>query len=71
MDAALLSWSGQALFGLSRWKEPLRDDLGVSDRTFRRWLSGSDPVPDKVGAEVFEMLEQRRAMIDRLLAQRD
>jgi len=36
---------GGALYG-PRWQSELARDLGVSDRTVRRWAAGEQPIPD-------------------------
>lgn len=68
MDAVNLCLSGEALFGAGLWKERLRSALGVDERTFRRWLAGA-PIPRGVSDRVFELLAERRRVIDRLIAQ--
>ena len=37
----LISRVGRALYG-ERWQTPLARELGVADRTVRRWVSGED-----------------------------
>ena len=41
VDQKLLTAVGVALYG-PRWQSDLARDLGVSDRTVRRWVSGED-----------------------------
>jgi transposase-like protein len=40
-DQELLTAVGCALYG-DRWQSDIARDLGVSDRTIRRWVSGED-----------------------------
>jgi transcriptional regulator with XRE-family HTH domain len=40
-DQKLLTAVGEALYG-ARWQSDIARDLGVSDRTIRRWASGED-----------------------------
>lgn len=60
----LLRRVGAALYG-SRWQAALAGDLGVNDRTMRRWVSGEWPVPDRAWAELGQLVIRRR---DTLLA---
>jgi len=54
-DPDLLRQVGQALYG-ERWMAPLCVALGVSDRTLRRWLIASAPVPEGVWTDLAEAL---------------
>jgi len=47
MTLKKLAAAGHALYG-GRWQTPLAHDLGVADRTVRRWLSGKTPIPADV-----------------------
>lgn len=50
---------GRALYG-ERWQTSLAVDLGVADRTMRRWLARESPIPDGVDSEL------RKQLIDRM-----
>lgn len=67
----LLIECGRALYG-PLWQSALSRDLGVSDRTMRRWVAGQFPVPVGVHAELrrlcVERGDQLRAVADRLRA---
>lgn len=67
----LLIETGQALYG-QQWQTALARDLGVSDRTMRRWVAGQFPVPVGVHAELRRLCVERgaqlRALADRLRA---
>jgi hypothetical protein len=53
-----LSKKGRALHG-ERWQTALAQDLGVTDRTMRRWLAGHSPIPDRVEAQLQGLLARR------------
>lgn len=48
---------GLALHG-PEWQTPLSRDLGVSDRTVRRWASGENDIPPGVWAELGQLCEK-------------
>lgn len=56
---------GLALWG-TRWQSDMARDLGVSDRTVRRWVAG-DHVPPGIYADLAEIARERRTDIDALL----
>lgn len=56
-----LSAAGRALYG-QLWQSALARDLGVNDRTMRRWAAGQEP-PETVWAEVRSLLCVRRQQI--------
>lgn len=58
MTPALLCEAGEALYG-PRWQSDLARDLGVADRTVRRWAAGEWPVPANVWGELRPLLEAR------------
>lgn len=53
----LLAEVGEALYG-PRWQSALARELGVTDRTVRRWASGG-PVPARA-YRVLELVAMRR-----------
>jgi len=59
----LLIAVGQALYG-ERWQSPLARDLGVSDRTMRRWVAGTYPVPKGVRDDLLRLCAERGALLD-------
>ena len=61
MSSRLLQRCGEALYG-PRWQSDLARDLGVSDRTVRRWAAGM-PIPDGVIAELITLCRNRTAAI--------
>jgi len=54
----LLREAGEALYG-ARWQSDLARDLGVSDRTVRRWAAGSFAVPAGVWGLIHNLLRER------------
>jgi hypothetical protein len=57
MTPALLRAAGEALYG-PRWQSELARELGVSDRTMRRWIAG-DPIPE-LEDEIARLIAERR-----------
>lgn len=66
MSSRLLKRAGEALYG-ERWQSPLARDLGVADRTVRRWVDGSTDVPDGIYLDLHRLCMERAAEIDDLL----
>lgn len=64
IQPTILGIIGEALFG-SRWQSELARELGVSDRTLRRWIADPDSMPPAVGAELRALCARRgQALID-------
>jgi hypothetical protein len=61
---ALLRRAGEALYG-ERWQSPLAADLGIADRTVRRWAAGQ-AIPETVWPEIRALLESRGKAIAEL-----
>lgn len=61
----LLIACGRALYG-ERWQSPLARDLGVSDRTMRRWATGAYPVPPGVLTDLLPLVKERCVELDTL-----
>lgn len=68
MTPTNLAEIGRALYG-ERWQTALAADLGVADRTMRRWAAGTSPAPPGIEAELRRLLEERGVEIGRLLAE--
>lgn len=62
----LLIEAGLALYG-ERWQSSLSRDLGVSDRTVRRWIAGKIHVPEGIYGDILRIVHQRRADLVALL----
>ena len=54
----LLRQIGEALYGAG-WQSDLSRDIGVSDRSVRRWLAGTDAVPEGVWRDIHIHTEAR------------
>lgn len=68
MTPAQLARVGAALYGPDYWQSPLSRDLGVNDRTLRRWVAGDYPIPAGVYGDCCALLRARRLEIDAILA---
>ena len=64
----LFTNTGRALYG-DKWQTPLAVDLGVADRTVRRWIAGDQPVPDGVATDLLRIVTERAADLDDLIEQ--
>jgi hypothetical protein len=62
-DTQLLSEIGQALYG-PHWQTALAGEIAVSDRSIRRWVNGSDPIPWGVWHDVYLRLQARALTLD-------
>ena len=56
--SSFLAECGESLFG-TKWRVDLAQALDVSERTVRRWVAGSSPVPDDVWTEIGALLSDR------------
>lgn len=65
MSNKLLSDCGQALYG-PRWQTDLAGDLGVSDRTLRRWIAGDGDVPPGIWMDLLRITQERAMALDAL-----
>lgn len=67
----LLHETGEALYG-PRWQSDLARDLGVSDRTMRRWAASAEEAPPGVYLDLLRLTQERsmalEALADRLKA---
>lgn len=61
----LLVECGEALYG-QQWQSALARDLGVNDRTVRRWVAGATPVPSGVYVDLLRIVVERQAQLDDL-----
>lgn len=57
--------AGEALYG-PRWQTALAADLGVSDRTMRRWVAETSDVPVGLYTDLLRLTQERAAMLDAL-----
>jgi hypothetical protein len=65
MSSKLLQECGEALYG-PRWQTDLANDIGVSDRTMRRWAAGIDDPPPGVYFDLLRLTQERAMMLDAL-----
>jgi hypothetical protein len=64
MSAALLVTIGTTLYGEGEgWPSRLAEDLGVNERTLRRWVAGESAVPDRVWDELINIAIGRARQI--------
>ena len=61
----LLVETGEALYG-PQWQSALARDVGVSDRTMRRWMSGASPVPAGLWLDLLRVTQERAQKLDDL-----
>lgn len=61
----LLVEAGEALYG-PRWQSDLARDLGVADRTVRRWATGVTNPPPGVYADLMQLAIKRAKRLDDL-----
>lgn len=59
-----LSAVGEALYG-PLWQSQLARDLGVADRTMRRWAVGEFDIPEGVWADIAKLCKSRGADLDK------
>jgi hypothetical protein len=59
---ALLQDCGEALYG-PQWQSAVARDLDVADRTVRRWIAGTTPVPIGIYAELAELVQTRTGIL--------
>lgn len=58
----LLRRTGEALYG-ERWQSALARELHLNERTIRSYLSGRDPIPDWLWAELRKLVIERGARL--------
>ena len=61
----LLVEAGEALYG-PRWQTELARDLGVADRTMRRWVADTSAVPSGLYVDLLRLTQERAAVLDAL-----
>lgn len=55
---ALLREAGEALYG-SLWQSEVARNLGVADRSVRRWLAGVHGIPPGIWGELSAIMDER------------
>jgi hypothetical protein len=61
-DRETLRLVGEALYG-PLWQSPLARNLGVADRTVRRWVAGDFAIPDGIWPEIAAICQKRGAAL--------
>lgn len=61
----LLVECGEAMYG-QQWQSALARDLGVADRTVRRWFAGTSEVPAGLYVDLLRLTQERAAALDAL-----
>ena len=61
----LLVECGEAMYG-PRWQAEVARDLGVADRTVRRWVAGTSDVPAGLWLDLLRLTQERSAALDAL-----
>ena len=64
----LLRRAGETLYG-ARWQSDLARDLGVADRTVRRWLAGVDQPRPGVWCDIIDLTQRRLDALTALRAE--
>lgn len=62
----LLVECGAALYG-PQWQSALARDLGVADRTVRRWVAATSDMPPGVYIDLLRLCVERAAVLDELV----
>jgi succinate dehydrogenase flavin-adding protein (antitoxin of CptAB toxin-antitoxin module) len=60
--------AGQAAFG-QHFVTEFSQLLNVTDRTVRRWVNGTYPIPDSIMSEIIGILIARSNEIDKTIAE--
>jgi hypothetical protein len=72
MSASLLATVGTTLYGEGEhWIGRLAEDLGVNERTMRRWLSSESAIPDRVWDDLVNIAIGRAREIANLVPKID
>lgn len=61
----ILVEAGEALYG-PLWQSALSRDLGINDRTMRRWVAGTHDVPTGLYLDLLRLVVERAATLDTL-----
>lgn len=65
MTSSDLAVIGEALYG-PRWQSDLARDLGVTDRTMRRWTERPN-LPDGRGDQILKLCRARKTLIENVI----
>lgn len=64
----LLRQAGEALHG-ANWTSALATDLGVADRTMRRWMNGTADIPPGIAADLLRLIDELQTNLSELTRQ--
>ena len=64
---ALLTQIGTALYGHA-WQTQVANDLGVTDRTVRRWVAGTSAIPTDVWGRLQVVMDAHAEILTSLSA---
>ncbi len=68
MSSELLKRIGEFIYG-DQWQAPLARDLGVNERSMRRWVAGTDEIPRGVWRDLGSRLEIWHRALGHLVAE--
>lgn len=69
MTPELFSRIGKALYGPQWGALDFSADLGVAERTIRRWIAGSAPIPASILPELLSLCEESRTELADIIGQ--
>lgn len=68
MKPELFAKVGGALYGPS-WRNVLATELGVSERTVRRWQDGTSAIPDGIRGDLAKLCRKHSAELAKIADQ--
>ena len=68
MTPTLFNKVGEALFGPS-WRARLAEELGVAERTVRRWQDGTSAIPEGVRGDLVKLCRKHSAALAKIADQ--
>jgi hypothetical protein len=68
LSKELLQRVGEFLYG-AQWQAPLARDVSVSDRSMRRWVAGTDDIPNGVWRDIGFRLESMQGDLEYLIGE--
>lgn len=70
MNRELFCEIGACLYGPA-WQSEMARQIGVSDRTVRRWISGDRKIPDSVKDDLRRLLKKQEKDLTKLISALD
>ena len=68
LSKELLKLVGEFLHG-EQWQAPLSHDIGVGERSMRRWVAGTDEIPNGIWREIGFRLESVQGDLEYLFGE--